>query len=334
MTVYGSAHTFLDVISQTDEAGRLLPAVNLAAQSYPEIADAVVKEGNMRMAEKTLQTTGLPSFSKRKENAGVAPTKPTYGTQIDTMMALEANSEVDELSLEGVEDPEAYLTQRGNTYFESGSQAGAFYTWYGDEGTADDEFTGFTPRNDAIGDYCLDAGGSSNLCSLHIINWDREMGACFIYPRGTTGGLRRVPGGRQRIADAVGGGQAHYWAIVETFMWRFGLSVKRPDAHIRIANIDVEEVLGVSGAQTINSYSTNVLYLIETALSRVYNPDGRVMIYGSRSLIEGLARQASARVHTNVFKREQIDGMGKVMACNGKPVRTSDQLTTSESAVT
>ncbi|RKY19223.1 MAG: hypothetical protein DRQ55_11215 [Planctomycetota bacterium] len=333
MTLHGGAHNFYDVLSRQGADGKLLKPVELAAQSYPVIHDAMVEEGNLPLAEKTIQRTGLPPFAKRRANAGVAPTKSTTGVVIDTMMALEANSEIDELNLIGIDNITQYRMDEGNAFFESGAQAGAYYTWYGNELTAADEFTGFVPRYDALGDQVLDAGGSSNQCSIFVVKWDLTQGCKFIYPRGSQAGLRRIEGGRQRITDAVGGNAANYYAYCETFSWHFGLSIKRPDAVCRIANIDQAEAIGISGAQQLTDYGTFCLYLLEQAVGRVHNVEGgRTMIYMSRTMREALCRQFAATTHQNAFSFEQIDGR-RVTRYMGLDVRTEDQLVEGESPV-
>lgn len=186
---------------------------------------------------KTLVADRLGKGSFRGAYEAIKQTNSITHVKSDPIVSYEAESEVDELILKGADDPatarmtEDLMNMQGIT---NGYNEALLYT---DPSKATENFEGLSSRRSKLGDYCFSCGGTTanKLTSAWLI----QMGAdafSMRYSKGSMPGLTHEDMGRQKCEAADGNG--HYWGWVTKFALAFGISIRREDALMRLANID------------------------------------------------------------------------------------------------
>jgi hypothetical protein len=184
----------------------------------------------------------------------------------------------------------------------------------------------------------LDGGGTANAnTSMWITVWGADtMHATF--PKGKITGLQHRDMGEWPVADTSGN---TYQAYRDHFKWEIGLVSRDWRYTVRIANIDVNNLVGVSAANLINLLVRGLYRLptAPTAATTIQTSDtpevradmGRTVIYCNRVLRTYLDLQAMNK--TNVLLRiEEFDGK-PVTTFRGIPVRTCDAIASNETNV-
>ena len=145
--------------------------------------------------------------------------------------------------------------------------------------------------------------------------------------------------GEWPVADSAGN---TYQAYRDHFKWEIGMVLRDWRYMVRIANIDVTQLTGVSAANLINLLVRGI-YKMPTApvsAATIQTSDtpevranmGRTVIYCNRVIRTYLDLQAMNK--TNVLLRiEEFDGK-PVTTFRGIPVRTCDAILSNEAQVT
>ena len=216
---------------------------------------------------------------------------------------------------------------------------------YGNQFTNPERFTGLAPRystkntaNSNTAYNVLDGGGTSNTnTSIWITTWgDDTCHATF--PKGKITGLQHRDMGEWPVTDSAGN---TYQAYRDHFKWEIGLVLRDWRYVVRIANIDVTQLTGVSAANLINLL-VRAGYRLPTApagLTSIQSSDsdrvranmGRVVIYANRVVRTYLDLQAMNK--TNVLLR-LMEWEGKVITTfRDIPIRTCDAILNNEAQV-
>ena len=208
------------------------------------------------------------------------------------------------------------------------------------------QIMGFAPRYNTLtstdaetAGNIIDMGGTgSTNTSIWFVQWGQDT--CFgIFPKSKIGGLQHQDLGEWTETLSTG---AKYQVYQSHFKWEAGLCIRDWRYVVRLANIDVTLLSGVSAANIINGL-TRAAHLFPRAprgLANVQNAtrpsgvvgQGRAAIYCNRTVATFLDLQAQNK--TNVWLlQDQWDGK-PVTTFRGVPIRTVDQLLSTESAVT
>src|SRR5262249_22402059 len=141
-------------------------------------------------------------------------------------------------------------------FLEGMSQQVSASLIYGNQFVNPERFTGFAPRystkttaNSQTANNVLDGGGTdSTNTSIWIAVWVVDtLHATF--PKGNILGLQHRYMGEWPVLDTAGN---TYQAYRDHFKWEIGLVLRDWRYVVRIANIDVTQLTGVSAANLIN----------------------------------------------------------------------------------
>ncbi|MGL4559618.1 MAG: major capsid protein, partial [Afipia sp.] len=174
----------------------------------------------------------------------------------------------------------------------------------------------------------IDAGGTgSDNCSILKVHWGAQS-VFGIYEKGSQYGLKRTDHGVQKIQGVTDTGAAgEFWGYEEQFETDHGLVVKDYRQTVRIANIDVSDLVAGNGADLIDLMISGD-YCIDS------KENGQGVWYVNRTIEAHLHKQALTKVGAGAgltFANYQGEQVLMFLGC---PVRRSDSMLNSESRVT
>lgn len=345
-TIGNLALTYADWAKRMEDGYRVASIIELLSQTNEILDDIIVLEGNLPTGHKTTVRTGLPQATWRLLNAGVPTGKSTTAQITDTVGNLETYADIDKDIADLNGNTADFRLSEVRAFLEGMSQQVAATIWYGNQYVNPERFTGMAPRystitaaNSATAANVLDAGGTASTnTSLWITTWGSDT-LHAIFPKGKITGLQHRDMGEWPNLDASNN---KYQVYRDHFKWEIGLCLRDWRYVVRVANIDVTQLTGVSAANLINLIVRG-LYRLPTAPSMataVQTSDspavranmGRVTINCNRIVRTYLDLQAMNK--TNVLLRlEEFDGK-VITTFRGIAVRTSDALVNNEARVT
>lgn len=328
-TLASNVATLADHAKRLDPDGKVPMIVELLRQRNTILDDMLWKEGNLPTGHRTTVRTGLPTVTARRLNEGVVPSKSTTA-QIDEQCSMfEAISEVDADLVKLNGNDAGFRLSEASAFIEAMNQTMAQTLFYGNAGITPEYFTGFAPRYASLSgtnsQNILSAGGTnSDNTSIWLIAWG-ENTVSGIYPKGSKAGLIHEDLGEQMIQTGVGIGTGRMKAFIDRWQWKCGLAVRDWRYAVRIANIDVSNLVTESGA-------ADLIKLMIKAIHRL--PDlssGRPVFYCNRTVREMLDIQAltKAAYQLNI---DNVEGK-PVTKFRGIRIETCDQILETESVV-
>ena len=345
-TLGAVALTYADWAKRMDDGYHVAVIIELLSQTNEILDDMLVVEGNLPTGHKTTVRTGLPQATWRQLNQGVSNAKSTTAQIVDTVGNLETYAVIDKDVADLNGNTAEFRLSEVKAFLEGMSQQVASTLIYGNQFTNPERFTGFSPRystisttNSQTANNVLSGGGTSNTnTSIWIGVWGSDtLHATF--PKGKITGLQHRDMGEWPVQDAGGN---TYQAYRDHFKWEIGLVLRDWRYVIRICNIDITQLTGVSAANLINLLVRG-LYRLPTApvsATTIQTSDtpevranmGRTAIYCNRVIRTYLDLQAMNK--TNVLLRiEEFDGK-PITTFRGIPVRTCDAILNNEAQVT
>lgn len=345
MSILATTHpTLLDVAKRLDPNGKVQTIVEMLSQDNEILEDAVWVEGNLPTGHLTTVRTGLPSVTWRSLYQFVQPSKSTTVQVTDNTGMLEAYAEVDKALVDINGNAPAFRLSEERSFIESMSQELAETLIYGNEGSEPAAFTGLAPRYNSLsaanGQNVLDAGGSSNLQSIWLVNWAPDK-VHMIYPKGSTAGLQSTDKGQVTI-EGLGNGAASAGRM-EAYRTHYrqdaGLTVRDWRYAVRIANINVQSI-NKYGAQMatdsdglVVANGVDIVDLMTQALELIQGTSGgRPAFYMSRTLRSFLRRQITNKTLKSTLAMDTVAGK-RVLTFDDVPVRRVDKIVTGESQV-
>lgn len=336
-TLSTTALTLADWAKRLDPEGRIPVIAELLSQSNEILEDGLFKEGNLPTGERVTIRTGLPSVYWRAINQGVPSSKSTTATVDEACGMLEAYSRVDVDLAELNGNSSAFRLSEDVAFLEAMNQTMASTMFYGNPATDPKQFLGLANRYSSTtagnGTNILSAGGSgSDNTSIYLVVWgDNTVYGTF--PKGSKAGLISEDTGKLTVYDGSGN---PYQAYQTHYQWKNGLVVKDWRYVVRIANIDVSDLIGQTGTQ-LSTASTNIIKLMARALYRIPNMGmGKAAFYMNRTVHSGLALAAMDKSQY-VLKIEQgLTQFGQPnswLSFLGVPMRRVDSLLNTESVV-
>lgn len=342
------AVTLADIARSMDPNGSVAQAVNLLSQNNDAIQDILWKEGNLPTGHQTTVLTGLPNSTWRRMYQGTQPSKATRAQITDTCGILEQRSEVDKDVADLNGNSAAFRMSEAEAHVESLQQDFLETLFYNDTAVNPERPMGLAPRyntvnlaNAGTAANVIDAGGTgSDNTSMWLVVWG-ENTVTGIYPKGSTGGLSHQDLGEIDAFDTQTP-PARFRAYADLWKWKCGLSVRDWRYIVRIANIDVSDLIGQTGTQAITA-ATHIHKLMIDAMARIPNMGkGRAVFYGHRVITTAIAKAGLDRSQNAVTVEAAIQQQGQVspgFAGNGTlkflgvPIRTVDRLLRTEARI-
>lgn len=339
------AVTLTDFAKSIDPNGSTATVIELLNQSNEILADMTWMEGNLPTGHQSTIRTGLPTPTWRKLYQGVQPTKSKRAQVVDTCGFLEARNEIDVkvASLNG--NAQQFRMSEAMGEIEGMNQALGESLIYGDTSVTPERFTGLTARYNTLAPAVatsaniIDAGGTSgDNTSVWLVLWG-ENTITGIYPKGSAAGLSHQDLGE---IDAFDDQNNRYRALADLWKWDVGLTVRDWRYAVRIANIDMADLVGQTGTQAPTA-ATALIKLMIRSMSRIPMMGmGRPAFYASRTVKEFLAVAALDKSNAALAIQPAVNQFGTVAPGSvnngttsflGIPVRTVDRILSTEARV-
>ena len=323
------ALTLADIAKLQDPKGNIAQVIEILATEDGVLDDMLFMEGNLPTGHRTTIRSGMPAGTWRKLNYGVQPEKATTVQVDDTCGMLESYAEVDAkiLSLSG--NPGAVRLSEDRAFIMGLRKTMASALIYGDTTITAEKIMGLTPRfNDLSGpenaSNILDGGGTgSDNTSIWLVGWGDNT-VHGIYPKGSKAGLSSKDLGQVTKVLADG---SMYEVFRTHYTWDTGLTVRDWRYIVRIANIDVSDLVAanVASADLIDLMAQAVELLPDQSL-------GRPVFYCNRTVRTVLRRQIASKVAQSTLTMDAVGGK-RVIGFDGIPVRRIDSILNNESRV-
>jgi hypothetical protein len=339
-TLGANMPTMADLAKLMGPDNRIARVIEMLNLSNEILDDAVVQPANDGTAWKGAVRTGLPPVVFRLVNQGVPPTKSTTAQLVEQTARMEGWSEVDEMLAELAPDLAEFRLSQASPFFESMNQTAASKIFYGNAGLAGEEFTGFAPRfstsvqaTAASGANIIKAGGSgSDNTSIWLVNWHPQT-VFLIYPQGTQAGIQHKDLGLQVVESTAGIAGNRLMAYRDQFVWRIGLAMPDWRSVVRIANIDISDLIADTAGATVK-----LIEYMARAIDRIQGPRGRLVFYAGRTpksilRVQAMNKSANALGIEKGLNQFGAERPGGTLTFLGIPVRTVDGIVNTEAAV-
>jgi hypothetical protein len=325
--------TLIDVAKRLDPDGKIADIAEMLAQSNEVLKEMPFMEGNLPTGHRTTVRTGLPTVAWRLLNAGVQPSKSTTAQVDEQCGMLEAYSEVDVDLAKLNGNTASFRLSEASAFVEAMSQEMASTLFYGNSGSAPEEFTGLTVRYSSLSapnaQNIIDCGANSgDGTSMWLIVWGPNT-VHGIYPKGSTAGLQHKDLGEVTVENANGVTGARMQAYRDHWQWKCGVALRDWRYAVRIANIDVSVLVADPTAATL-SLTSNMIKAIHRIPAMGM---GRPVFYANRTVLTMLDIQRYNAVKAASIDYQVIDGKW-VPSFRGIPIRTTDALLENEADVT
>jgi hypothetical protein len=336
-TLSNNSLTLADWAKRVDPDGRVPVVAELLSQSNEILEDCVFKEGNLPTGERVVIRTGLPTVYWRALNQGIPSSKSTTAQVDEACGILEARSEVDkDLAMLNGNTAQFRLSE-DTAFLEAMNQTQATTLFYGNPGVDPKQFLGLAARYSdstaANGQNILKAGGSgSDNTSIYLVVWGDNTVYCP-FPKGSKAGLVHEDLGEQTVYNSDG---TRMQALATRYQWKNGLVVKDWRYVVRIANIDVSDLMAQTGTQA-STAATAIIKLMARSLYRIPNMAmGRGAFYMNRTVHSGLAIAALDKSQYVLKINEGLSQFGMPyswLSFLGVPLRCVDSLLNTEAAI-
>lgn len=310
-----SQFTLLERAKLSADGKKILPALDVMDKFGVDafMQDVPFYAANQGLKHRVIRTTSRPSSTLRTFYKGVGVNTSTTQVIYEPVALFEQRSEVDEDEVDTVDNPNELRRQKDQPHIAGILDDYVYEMFNGARTSGAERIDGLAARMNRISNpehtttdvpYVWDNGGTSNLCSIWIVEFGPQA-VHGLYPSGAAVrgggpfGMSIRNKGREKVADADDSTKTYY-AYVTQFKFWFGLAVHNDWKIARIANINRDE--GSADALDEN--------LIIKALNH------------------GKFNVGATRMYVNPFLKTQIDIKAKdkgnvqwdVMDVLGKPV--------------
>jgi hypothetical protein len=343
-------NTLVDVAKSFGPDGKVAKVAELLNQSNELIKYLSFIESNGATSHKGIVRIGLPTVSLRKFYKGVSVGKSGRATIEDVCAMAEGRNEIDKDLAELNGDVAAFRLSESIAFVESMNQTMQQQFLYGDTSVDPDGILGLAPRyaskSATSGANIIDAGGTgSDNTSVYLLVLG-ENTVHGLYPKGSKAGLVHEDLG---IIDAFDDANNRFRAYSELWTWKFGLHVKDWRYIVRIANIDISDLVGQTGTQAVTA-ATWINKLMIKSLARIPSMGmGTPVFLANRTVKEMLSigaldKSQNALSFTAALNQHGAVAPGSVAGSGtgisggqlqfmGVPVLTVDKLLSTESVV-
>jgi hypothetical protein len=335
--------TLLDMAKSMDPDGNTAEVVELLNQTNEILTDMPWMEGNMPTGHKTTVRTGLPTAIWRQMYQGVPPSKSIRAQVEDACGMLETRAELDKdiAALNG--NDKSFRLSEAQSFLEALNQNMAQTLIYGNTATNPERFMGLAPRFATIsgavnGQNVISAAGAgSDNTSVWLVVWGKNT-VMGIFPKGSKAGLVHEDLG---LIDAFDSNNNRYRALADHWQWKCGITVRDWRYVVRIANVDVSDLVGQTATQLATA-STAIIKLMVRAMARIpFMGMGTPVYYATRTVKEMLSVAALDKSNAALAIVPAVNQFGTVSPGYvqkqteffGIPIRTVDQILTTEAVV-
>jgi hypothetical protein len=339
MATIGTLKNLIDRFKTIDPDGSEAVVAELLSQENMLIDQMLFKEGNLPTGERVSVRTGLPTTYWRMVNAGVPSSKAT-NAQVDEQCAqVTARSQVDVTIAKLNGNTNAFRLGESRAFIESLGQEVADTMFYGSAANPE-EFVGLANRYTATtagnGENILLAGGAG---ADNTSVWLLGLGENTIYgmfPKGSQAGLVHEDLGVGDAFESASSTANRFRAYMDYYEWNVGLVVKDWRYGVRIANIDVSDLAGLSGSQEVTD-ATFLPKLMSRAYDRLPSMAGIKPVFcmnrTAASLLKVAAMEKSSSAVTIEEGLTQFGQRIMQMKFLGVPVLINDAITNAETAI-
>ena len=326
------ALTLIDWAKRLDPDGKTAAIAELLGQSNEILMDMLWTEGNLPTGHRTTVRTGLPTPAWRLLNPGVQPSKSTTAQIDEACGILEAWSEVDKDLAELNGNTAAFRLSEAQAFIEAMNQEMASTLFYGNAGTAPEEFTGLAARYSAISgaangqNVITGSGSQSDNSSIWLICWGQQT-VHGIFPKGSKAGLQHYDHGEVTVETSAAMAGTRLRAYQDQWQWKCGVALRDWRYAVRIANIDISNLVAKSSA-------ADLIDLMIKAIHRIPSLNmGKCAFYMNRSCMQMLdIQRRDDAVSGGGISYSEIDGK-MTYTFRGIPMRKVDALLETESAI-
>lgn len=335
-TLASSVLTLSDWAKRLDPDGKTATIVELLSQQNKILDDMLFMEGNLPTGHQTTVRTGLPDVFYRLMNTGTPKSKSTTAQITENAAMLEARSEVDVKQAKLNGNVSSYRLSEAMAFLEAMNQQQAQTLIYGTAANPA-EYVGFAPRYSSLGatngQNIIDAGGTgSDNTSIWFVGWGQKS-VFGVFPKGSKAGLAHTDLG---VGDAFDANDDRFRAYMDLYEWDNGLVVKDWRYTVRIANIDVPDLVGLTGTQAVTA-ATSIIKLMSRSIDRLPTTDGvSPAFYCNRTVLSLLRIIGLDKNNAAVTVEPSLNQFGKTIFTTrflGFPVRLVDQIVETETRV-
>lgn len=345
-TLSSTALTLADWARRMDDQYKTAAIVELLSLTNEVLNDMLFIEANGVIGHKTTVRTGLPTATWRQLNYGVPKAKSTTAQVTDSIGNLEVYSEVDKDLADLNGNTASFRMSESMAFIEGMTQQMATTVFYGDTGANPERFMGLAPRYNTItaataqtAANVINAGGTgSDNTSIWIVVWGPNT--CHgLFPKGKPTGLQHRDLGEWTLTDADGG---QYQGYRDHYKWTMGFTVRDWRYVVRIANIDVSDLIAGTGPDLMDLLIRAINRLPTTPSGRtavqtsdapsIQGEMGRTSIYCNRTVRTFLDIQAK-NSSNGLLRLVEYDGK-LITTFRGIPIYTCDALLNTEAALT
>lgn len=328
-TIGNTVLTLADWAKRLDPNGQVPMIVEMLAQTNEIIQDQLFMEGNLPTGHRVTVRTSLPTVGWRLLNQGITPSKSGTAQVDEQSGMLEAYSEVDKDLAELNGNSAAFRLSEAQAFLEAMNQEYAQTLIYGNVGIAPEEFTGLAARypnsTGTTGQNVIKAGGSqSDNSSIYLVAWGANT-VFGVFPKGSKAGLIHEDLGLVTVQGGTGIGTSRMRAYQDHWQWKAGLVVRDWRYVVRIANIDISNLVAESSAADLIKVMLRAIHRLPSQTL------GRPVFYANRTVLEMLDIQAMTKSNIYLTVGEE-EGRRKV-SLRGIPIRLVDQLLETEATV-
>lgn len=341
-TLGGIALNLMDWAKRVDPDGNISVIAELLNQTNSILDDMLWMEGNLPTGHRTTVRTGLPVAAWRLLNNGVNPSKSTTAQLDEGCGMLESYSEVDKDLCELNGNASAFRLSEGMAFIEGMNQAMAQTLFYGDTTVNPERFLGLAPRYSTIsgatnGVNVMSAGGAgSDNTSIWLVNWGANT-VSGIFPKGSKAGIMHEDLGLVTVETAVGITGGRMRAYRDHWQWKCGIALKDWRHVVRLANVDVSDLVGQSGTQA-NTAATQIILMMSRMIDRIPSFGmGKPVFYMNRTVFSMLRVAALGKSNAALGIESGLDQFGNPISGGlsfmGIPIRRCDQILTTEATI-
>ncbi len=335
-TIGNTVLTLVDWAKLNDPKGKTPMIVEILNQQNSALEDMPFKEGNLATGEQTTIRTGLPDSFYRQMNMGTPKSKSTSVQVTENAAMLEARSEVDVKLAKLNGNVQSFRLSESRAFIEGMAQTQSTTLIYGTAANPE-EYVGFMPRYSdttaANGENILLAGGAgSDNTSILLVGWGSDS-VFGVYPKGSKAGLDHRDLGE---IDGFDSNDNRFRVYADLYQWDNGLVVKDWRNVVRIANIDVSDLVGATGTQAATA-ATAIIKLMARAQDRLPNISSvKDVFYVNRTVASHLRIAALDKSSAAVTIEPAINQFGQnihQLMFLGTPVRIMDTIINTEALV-
>lgn len=335
----GIALNLMDWAKRVDPDGKVSAVAELLNQTNEILLDMQFIEGNLPTGHRTTVRTGLPTAAWRLLNSGVNPSKSTTAQIDEGAGMLEAYSEVDKDLAELNGNSSAFRLSEAQSFIEAMNQSFVQTLFYGDTTVNPERFLGLAPRYSTIsgatnGQNVMNGGGTgSDNTSVWLVVWGPNT-ISGIFPKGSKAGLIHEDLGLVTVENATGITGGRMRAYRDHWQWKCGVALKDWRYVVRLANIDVSDLVGSSGTQN----AQQLIALMSRMLDRIPAFGmGKPVFYMNRTVASLLRVQALNKSTNAIAIEPGLNQFGSPIAGNmnfmGIPIRRCDQILNTEAEI-